>query len=80
VTIKICNPYSFPLFVEVIGIEACVEDNSSCDVPLEVNSNRGFSLSPSLHGSSSVLSIDLSVTPTAPGMISIKVHSTRAIT
>ena len=76
-TIKLCNPYAFPLFVEVIGIEASIDDNSSCDVPLEVNSSRGFDLPPSLNGSSSVVSADLSVTPTAPGVISIKVCNLR---
>lgn len=73
-TVKFCNPYAFPLFVEVIGIEACVENKSSCDVPLEVNSSRGFDLPPSLNGSSSTLSIDLSVTPAVHGVISIKVQ------
>lgn len=72
VTIKVCNPYAFPLFVEVVGIEACVEDGS-CDVPLEFNSSRGFELPPSSGRNSSVISVDLSVTPAVPGIISIKV-------
>jgi hypothetical protein len=72
VTIQVCNPYTFPLFVEVVGIEACVEDGS-CDVPLELNSSRGFELPPSPGRQSSVVSIDLSVTPAVPGVISIKV-------
>ncbi len=73
-TIKLCNPYAFPLFVEVVGIEACVEDSSSSDVPLEFNSGRGFELLPSLGSSGSFLSVDLSVTPAVPGVISIKVE------
>jgi hypothetical protein len=78
VTIKLCNPYAFPLFVEVVGIEACVEDSSCCDVPLEFNSSRGVELCPCLGSSGSFISIDLSVTPTVPGVISIKVYHSAA--
>ncbi len=77
-TMKICNPYTFPLFVEVVGIEACVEDGS-CDVPLEFNSSRGFELPPSSARQSSVVSVDLSVTPAVPGIISIKVLNFEAL-
>ena len=73
VSIKVCNPYVFPLFVEAVGIEACVEDGTICDIPLEFNSSRGFELPPSLNGITSIVSVDLSVTPAVPGVISIKV-------
>ena len=74
VSIKVCNPYVFPLFVEAVGIEACVEDGTICDIPLEFNSSRGFELPPSLNGITSIVSVDLSVTPAVPGVISIKVR------
>ena len=75
-----CNPYAFPLFVEVVGIEACIEDGSSCDVPLEFNSSRGFELPPSLSSGKSFRSVDLSVTPVVPGVITIKVQHQAAST
>ena len=74
VTIKVCNPYAFPLFVEAVGIASCVEDGDICDTPLEFNSSRGFELPPSLNGLTSIVSVELSVIPAVSGVISIKVQ------
>ena len=77
VTIKVCNPYAFPLFIEVVGIEADIEGGGSHNVPLEFNSTRGFEIQPCTNGSCSAHAIDLSVTPTAPGVLAIRVHLTQ---
>jgi hypothetical protein len=71
-TLHVCNPYAFPLLLEVVGIEACIEDGS-CNVPLEFNSTRAIELPPSLSGCNNVSEVDLSVTPSAFGVVSIKV-------